>query len=825
MQVCTNMVMTPQEQHLCAKVASHITNRERTLRIAERIRNSPVCMDISRGWLFTESMKQTEGEYLPMRWAKGLLHIAEHIPVLVAEDELIVGKTSGVMGRRGILYPELEGSVLMEIETASRRTVSPYDIDPEDLTVIREEIYPYWKNKSYAQAYVNNMPPETRRFFYGDDSSNHTVQQAIVVQGTTGRSSLNWNVDYPGFLKRGVCGLLAEAREKLDAFKNNPSEYIRFGGFWESCIVTLRAFSTYAKRYAAEAGRLAGGERNEQRKAELKRIAENCAWVAENPPRNFWEALQLQWFIAAFSRLEQHIGAGLGNGRMDQFLYPYYSRDIEEGTLTRQQARELLECFWLNLAQIPILFTSDNYGATHDGFAHFETVTIGGQTPDGKDATNELSYLILESKRDFPIPYPDLAARIHSGTPDRFLKACCETIKDGQGFPKLVNDEEIIPLYVAKGEKLKDAFDFACSGCTEVRIAQRESYVNPGPFLNLASVIELTLRNGRLLSLGPRPFGLETGDPRSFKSYDEFYAALRRQYEYLLYQATVQQAVADRVKPAVLAAPFQSVTTPACRAASTGIYEYVPDSFREIYMDQVGFATLTDSVAAVKKLVYEEKRFTMAELIDALDANFKGYEVIRQLVLNAPKYGNDDPYADEVGRALDEITAEFVARHRGLHGEIFSSRMVPVTNHILAGKRISATPNGRLAWEYLSEGCGASHGCDMQGPTAVLLSNKRIKHEGCTERAARLLNIKWSPTALAGDEGTRKLMNFIRTWCDLRLWHIQFNVINKNTLEKARADPENYRNLIVRVAGYSAYFCELSSKLQDEIIARTEHSI
>ena len=825
MQACCSITMTPQEEHLLAKMDSAVPHRERTLKLARVITGSQVSMDISRGRLFTESMKQTEGQPLDMRWAKALLHIAQNIPVCIYDGELLVGKACGQMGRRGILYPELEGSVMMEIETADSRAVSPYHINADDLKIIKEEIYPYWKDKSYAQAYANNMPPETRRFYYGDDPSNHTVQQAIVVQATTGRSSLNWNIDYPGFLAEGICGLKAEAEKKLAEFRKNPSEYVKFGNFWEVSLVALEAFSVFARRYAEEARRLADKEQHAVRRAELETIRSNCAWVAENPPRTFWEALQAQWLIVAVSRLEQHIGAGLGNGRMDQFLLPYYQQDVKNGILTRLQARELFECFWLNLAQIPILFTSDNYGATHDGFAHFETVTIGGQTPDGKDATNELSFLILESKRDFPIPYPDLAARIHSGTPDKFLKACCETIKDGQGFPKLINDEEIVPLYVAKGEKLKDAFDFACSGCTEVRIAQRESYSNPGPFLNLAAIIEMTLRNGRLLALGDKPFGPETGDPRNFNTYDEFFAALRRQYEYVLYQAIVQQAVADRIKPTVLAAPFQSITTPACRAASVGIYEYVPNSFRETYMDQVGFATLADSVVAIKKLVYEEKRFTMDDLIKALEADFEGHDVIHQLVLNTPKYGNNDAYADAVGRELDAITAEFVAKYRGLHGEIFSSRMVPVTNHILAGRRISATPNGRRQWQYLSEGCGASHGCDVQGPTAVLLSNKKIKHEGCTERAARLLNIKLSPAALAGEEGTRKLMSYVRTWCDLRIWHVQFNVINRATLEKAKAHPEDYRNLIVRVAGYSAYFCELSPQLQDEIIARMEHVI
>ncbi len=479
----------------------------------------------------------------------------------------------------------------------------------------------------------------------------------------------------------------------------------------------------------------------------------------------------------------------------------------------------------MNLSQMIRGIVSSSTAKFFEAYAHFETVTIGGQTPDGDDATNELSYIILESKHGFPTPYPDLAARVHSGSPEKFLRACAEVIKEGQGFPKLFNDEEIVPLYVQKGATMAQALDYAVSGCTETRVVNRETYNTGCASINLGAVMELTMNNGRIKRLGDKVITIETGDPRTFKTYDEFFAAYRAQNEYILKNAFIQQIVADKVKPQILAAPLTSLFVGACRDAAVDINDHVPNSIEEHFVDSVGFATLIDSLTAVKKLVFEDKVITMDELLKALDADFEGYEVLRQQLLNAPKFGNGDAYADAVGRSVDKVTSDYLASHRGANGEFFSYRIVPVTSHIPGGKVVSATPDGRKAGEYLSEGVSASHGAEGNGPTGVLLSNKRIKHEGNMERAARLLNVKLSPSTMAGEEGTRKLVALIRAWCDLKLWHVQFNVINKDTLLKAKEEPENYRDLIVRVAGYSAYFVDMSPTLQDELIGRAELAV
>ena len=797
--------------------------RPRTWRIHERLRAQPVCMDIHRGLLFTQSFQRTEGMFLPLRWAMALMHVAQNIPVVIGPDDLIVGRMTGQDGRRSILYPELEASALPDLKEAHLRKASPFTVTPDDYKIIMEEIYPFWKDRSYARAFVTALPRETRRFIYGEDEQNYTRQQFILATTTTSRSSLNFSHDYATILRRGVGDFFREARENLERCHDDPAMLVSQGRFWEAMLIVIQALQTIMERYGNACGHLAAQESDLVRRQELEIMAANCLHLRDNPPETFWQALQLQWFIIMFARLEQDCGTSLSNGRMDQNLYPYYARDLQAGRLSRDKAKELLECYWLNFAYCPNVKMDATSGKVYEAYAHFEAVTIGGLGTDGKDSTNDLTWLILETRHAMPSTYPDLAVRIHAGTPHKLLTACADLIKEGQGFPKLFNDEEIVPMYMAKGASRPQALDYACAGCVEARI-EGETYVNGCGRINLAALVELTLRNGRLKKLGDRRIGPETGDPTSFTSFQAFFNALRTQYENALRHTLIQQMIADSVKPRYLSAPFCSLLVRPCREAACDIHQYVPDSFREIFVDQVGFATLVDSVAAVKKLVYEDNAITMQELLQALDADFIGYDALRAALQHAPKFGRNDAYADAIGKALDEIICVYLHQHKGLHGESFSSRLVPITSHVPSGAVIGATPDGRKSGVYLSEGTSPAHGQENNGPTAVLLSNKAAKNEGYSERAAWLLNVKLSPSLVTGREGTEKLAEFIRSWCDLRLWHIQFNVINRETLEAARDDPDSYRDIIVRVAGYSAYFTELTPMLQNELIERTEFS-
>ena len=590
-------------------------------------------------------------------------------------------------------------------------------------------------------------------------------------------------------------------------------------------VIVCDAIVLWAKRHAVLARELAEKERNPTRKAELLRMADNAERVPGEPARDFWEACQSQWFTQMFSRIEQKTGTTISNGRMDQYLYPYYKQDRAAGTITDKQAMELLECMWVGMAEFIDMYISPTGGAFNEGYAHWEAVTVGGQTPDGRDASNELTYLILKSKREFPLHYPDLAARIHSRAPERYLWDVAETIKDGSGFPKLINDEEVVPLYVSKGATFEEALDYAVSGCTEARMPNRDTYTSGGAYINFAAAVEMALRNGRMKKYGDRVLGVETGDPRSFKTWEEFWNAYVQQHMLFLKTAFTQQYIINKLRARHFAQPMGSAMHDLCMKHCMDLHqEQIPEGINLGYFEYMGLGTVVDSLAAVKKLVFEEKKLSMDKLLEALDANFEGYDDVRALLRSAPCYGNNDEYADAIGRDIDRISVEYAGKYGmrdlGMHNDV---RYVPFTSHVPFGKVVSATPNGRTDGFPLSDGTSASHGADVNGPTAVLLSNYNTKHMGMRDRAARMLNIKFTPKCLEGEQGTEKLVSFIRTFCDLKLWHVQFNVLNRETLLAAQKDPQKYRNLIVRIAGYSAYFVDLSPDLQNDLIARTEH--
>jgi len=509
---------------------------------------------------------------------------------------------------------------------------------------------------------------------------------------------------------------------------------------------------------------------------------------------------------------------------MDQYLYPYYRADIEAGAITPDEARELLECEWVAMSQFVDLYLSDAGGAINEGYAHWEAVTVGGQTPDGRDATNELTYLLLKSKRDFPLNYPDLAARIHTLSPVRYLYEVAETIKEGSGFPKLINDEEVVPLLLSKGARFAEAYDYSVSGCSECRMPNRDTYTSPCAYINFAAALEMTLYNGRMLRYGDEAIGLQTGELEEFARFEDLLEAFLRQQAYFLRHAFIQQHEIIRLRAQHFATPLGSALHALCREQLIDLHQpAIPGGIDLGYFEYIGYGTVVDSLSAIKKNVFEEGRFSLGELRQALLADFQGFEAIRQHLLNAPSYGNDDPYADEIGRLLDLRALEFAERYSAELGVQLDLRYVPFTSHVPFGKVVSATPDGRHAFAPLSDGSSPAQGADVNGPTAVLLSNAATKNLGHNQRASRLLNIKLSPSCVAGAAGTEKLVRLIEGWRDLRLWHVQFNVVNTDTLREAQRDPERYRNLLVRIAGYSAYFTDLTRDLQDDIIARTEH--
>ena len=819
--------LSPQEERLQEKIQGKENHFRKTLprvfRLLERFDGQKPRIDIERALYSTESMRQPEGEHLTLRGAKALMHIAKNISVCVQEDQLLLGR-AGCDGRYGILYPELDGDFLdIAVRDLPTRQQSPAYITEGDARRVVEEIAPYWKGKTYHEDLNASLPPEVHKLTYDDPEG--LISRFIVNETSSFRSSIQWVHDYEKVLRRGFNDIKREAQEKLAALDPmSPRDMCEKKPFLEAVVIVSDAIVLWARRHAALAREMAAKEQNPERKAELLRMAENAERVPAEPARDFYEAVQSQWFVQMFSRIEQKTGTTISNGRMDQYFYPYYIKDLEEGKITEEKAMELLECMWVGMAEFIDMYISPTGGAFNEGYAHWEAVTVGGQTPEGCDATNELTHLILKSKREFPLHYPDLAARIHSRAPESYLWDVAETIKDGAGFPKLLNDEEIIPLYVSKGATFEEALDYAVSGCAEARMPNRDTYTSGGAYINFAAAVEMTLRNGRMKKYGDRALGVETGDPRTFETWEQFWDAYRQQHMLFLRTAFIQQYLIIQIRARHFAQPMGSALHDLCMKHCIDLHQpHIPEGVDLGYFEFMGLGTVVDSLSAIKKFVYEEKRLTMDQVLAAIDANFEGYEDVRALLKSAPCYGNNDPYADAIGKELDRISVEYAAKYSkdlGINNDV---RYVPFTSHVPFGKVVSATPNGRTEWFPLSDGSSASHGADVHGPTAVLLSNAATKNMGMRARAARLVNIKFTPKCVQGDQGTEKLVDFIRTFCDLKLWHVQFNVLNKETLIAAQHDPQKYRNLIVRIAGYSAYFVDLSPDLQNDLIARTDH--
>jgi formate C-acetyltransferase len=831
MVATTTPTLTVQERAIAEGKKSLYENvSDRVLRLYEAIRAyGPPRVALDRAVLFTESFQATESQPMVVRWAKALKHYAEKAPIAIFDDELIVGRPNTWLGRWGIVYPELDGSIMpggVEMFRKNKGKVGEVIVTEEDARLITEVLTPYWTGKDYASAFHDALPEETRFLMFGPDPKNLLLPTCIVLATSNIRHSQNWTPDFKKILTRGVKGIREEAQAKLDAL-SEPRDVIYKKPFLDAVIITCDAMTLWSKRYAQLATEMAANEPNPQRKQELLTIAEVCNWVPENPARTFYEALQAEWWGQMFNRIEQTSSA-MGQGRMDQYLLPFYQQDLAAGKITPESATELLQCVWMQMAQCVEIKLNPVAAAGTEGFSKFEDVVLGGQTSDGRDATNELTYLILESTRSLQIPVPEPCIRIHANTPDRLLHYVAEVIKDGKGFPKLLNDEMVIPFYLANGATLKEALDWNISGCCENRLINRETNVTGNGGINYGSVVEMTLRNGKLKVLKDIQFGVETGDPRTWTSFDQVWNAFCAQLEHLAKHALIQQHLALKIKPNYFAAPATSMLHDLAMEHCRDLHshgDYIPGAIDHSCFEAIGKGTAIDSLAAVKHLIFDTKRLTWDQLLAAIEANWEGHEAIRQMCLNAPKYGNGIEWVDQIGWEIEHFILEYLHQHPKPHDQCFLLRQIPVTFHVPLGKVTWATPNGRPAGEYLAEGISASHGMDVKGPTVALTSMARGRDLSYREKGGDLINLKFSPANVAGEEGTRRLMQIIRTWSELKHWHIQFNIINKETLLAAQKDPDKYRNLIVRIAGYSAYFVDLSPMQQAEIIARTEEHL
>ena len=824
-------VLSTQEQAIeSGSKVLHPGVSDRVLRLFEAIDPSkPPRVTLERAVRFTETFKETEGQPLVLRWAKALKNFVEKVPVTIFPDELLVGRPNTWLGRWAIVYPELDGATMpsgVDMFRKLKGKAGEVIVTDDDKKIIDEVLTPYWAGKDYVTAFHRELPEDTRFAIYGPDPNNTILLTCVVIATSVMRHSQNWTPDFSKVLTRGMKGIREEAQAKLDAL-SEPGDVITKKPFLEAVVITCDAMTTWSRRYAALARDMAAKEADPARQKELLEIAEVCDWVPENPARTFREAIQAEWWGQIFNRVEQTSSA-LGQGRMDQYLWPYYQKDLAEGRITKESAIELFHCLWLNMVQGVEIKLNPVMAAGTEGFSKFEDVCLGGQTSDGQDATNDLSYVILESTRGLQITCPEPCIRIHSNTPDRFLHTVAETIKDGKGFPKLLNDEMVIPFYLANGATLKEALDWTVSGCCENRLPNRETNVTAAGGINYGSAVEATFRDGRLKVLNDLQFGAKTGDPRGWTSFDEVWAAFCQQLEHIGQHAIIQQYVAMKLKPSYFAAPATSMLHDLAMAECRDLHthgEWFKGAIDHSTFEAIGKGTAIDSLAAVKHLIFDTRQLSWDQLLTAMEDNWEGHEAVRQLCLKAPKYGNGIEWVDAIGFRIERFLNEYLHKHPKPHGQVFLLRQIPITFHVPFGKVTGATPNGRPAGEYLSEGISASHGMDVKGPTVTLASMARAHDRSFREKGGDLINLKFSPANVSGEEGTRRLMQVIRTWCDLKLWHVQFNIINKETLLAAQKEPAKYRNLVVRIAGYSAYFVDLSPDQQAEIIARTEENV
>ena len=720
-------VLSPQEERIERGEAVGLVTQEARQRRArihhmlEGFRDQPIRLNLDRARLLTESFQQSEGQPTVLRWGKAMAHILDHVPVHIGEHDLVVG-SAGPYGRYAILYPELEERFFSG-DVRPSGPADPVTITPEDVRIISEELRPYWAGRQLHSAFLNALPDETRRL----------LERFFVVTTTaTARSSLAWNHDYAKVLRRGMRGLRAEAEQRLGSLDPfDPRDTAEKRPFLDAVLLVCDAVVRFARRYATRARELADAGVSPERRQELLEIAAICERVPEHPAQTFREAVQSQWLIQTVSRLEQRIGGTVGNGRIDQYLHPYYERDLEEGRLTEDEALELLESIWIGMARNVEIYTAPGSLSYTEGYAHWEATTIGGLTPDGRDATNALSSLLLRSKREFPLNYPDLAARIHARTPEPFLHEICETIKEGTGFPKLFFDEEIIPLFLAKGAEVEEANDYCIAGCTEAKLLNRDAVTTGCAWVNLGAIVEMALNDGHVKRLGPERIGVATGDARQFTSFDDVWLAFRRQAEFVMKHTLVQQYVADTLKSRFIASPLCSLLHDLCLRECKDMHSGpIRGALYLGFIDTLGFGTAIDSLAAIRKLVFEQQAISMAELIQALRANFEGHEPLRQMLLHrAPKYGNDDPSVDEIAAEVARHYCETMHELRTVRGGRFHAHLFSFIWHVSpCGKGTGALPDGRKAGEPLAYSLSPMQGRDFHGLSAVHNSLARVPH-------------------------------------------------------------------------------------------------
>ncbi|RLI04265.1 formate C-acetyltransferase/glycerol dehydratase family glycyl radical enzyme [Candidatus Bathyarchaeota archaeon] len=781
---------------------------DRVKRLRERSMEVMPTISAERAKIITEFYKENLGKYPPpILRALAFKELCEKKEIYIGEDELIVGER-GPGPKLVPTYPELTCHSLEDLEILSTREKTRYLVSEEVFRIYEEEIIPFWRGRSLRDKMFSLLPQEWKDAYEAGIFTEFMEQRA---PGHTAGDGKLFRMGLLDFKEK-----IAAALSRLD-LERDPEAYEKRVELI-AMDIAADAMIAYARRHAQAARALAERASDPKRKHELLKIAEVCEWVPAHAPRNFWEALQGYWFYHLGVITELNGWDAFNPGHLDQHLFPFYRQDIESGALTPEEAKELLSCFWIKFNNQPAPPKVGVTAAESGTYNDFVNINLGGLTPDGKDGSNELSYLILEVADELHLLQPQVNLQVSRVTPDRLLEAACRVVRKGYGYPPMFNADMVVEELLRQGKSIEDAREGGTSGCVETGAFGKEAYILSGYF-NLPKVLEITLNNG----WDPRTkkrIGLETGDPRDFGNFDELFSAWERQLRHFIDIKIRGNAIVQGLYAAEMPAPFLSILIDDCIEKGKD-YNAGGARYNTTYIQGVGIGTLTDSLSAIKHHVFEERTFTMGELLEALSSNFEGREPLRQVLLNkTPRYGNDDDRADELMRRAFDAFFQAVERRPAPRGGGYHINMLPTTVHIYFGQVTGATPDGRPAGRPLSEGISPVQGADRAGPTAVIKSVAKMDH---AKTGGTLLNMKFSPQVLEGEEGIKKFARLIRTYFALGGHHVQFNVVSAEVLREAQQKPEEYRGLLVRVAGYTDYFCDLSRALQEEIISRTEH--
>ena len=764
---------------------------------------------IERAKLITDAYKMYEGTVsVPEMRALAFKHFMENRSLCINDHELIVGE-KGDSPQAAPTFPELCCHTLEDMNVMDSRDIIFFKVNDNDRKIQEEEIIPYWEKRSLRNKMLNNLGEEWKKC-YGAGIFTEFMEQRGPGHTVGGDV----------FYRKGFLDLKAEAQAHLDALDFiNDKDALRKKQELEAMKICCDAIIIYAERYAKYAKELAEKESDPVRKAELLQIAENCSVVPAHAPQTYYQALQMYWFVHIGVTTELNPWDAFSPGRLDQHLYPFYKNDTASGVLDDAKALELLECLWVkfnNQPAPPKVGITLKESSTYTDFANINT---GGIAPDGSDGVNEVSYLILDCMDEMRLLQPSSNVQISRKTPQKFLKRACEISRKGWGQPAFYNTEAIVQELLNAGKSLEDARKGGTSGCVETGAFGNEAYILTG-YLNLPKIVELTLYNG-YDKVSNQQLGPKTGDAREFKTYGEFFEAYKKQVEYFVNIKIEGNNIIEKIYAEYMPVPFLSLVTNGCIASGKD-YNGGGAKYNTNYIQGVGIGTITDSLAAIKYNVFDNKKFSIEELQKALDANFEGYEDIHHLVTSkTPKYGNDDDYADDIMRSVFDLYRGMVVGRPNIKGGKYGINMLPTTCHVYFGEVMMASPNGRKAHLPVSEGISPDKGADVHGPTAVIKSCSKMDH---LATGGTLLNQKFTPSVVEGDLGLEHMANLVRAYFNMDGHHIQFNVIDREVLLDAQKHPENYKDLIVRVAGYSDHFHNLSKALQDEIIGRTEQS-